>query len=90
MGLLPQTTDCFGTRGRTQRDIKELVEQSLKLQDEGASMLVLEKVATETAALISQSVEIPTIGMHECIECTKLFVANQKHIISDSFENVFY
>ena len=49
LGLLPQTTDCFGTRGRTQRDIKQLIEQSLKLQDEGASLLVLEKVAAETA-----------------------------------------
>ena len=35
LGLLPQTADCFGTRGRTYRDIKELAEQSLKLQDSG-------------------------------------------------------
>merc|ERR1719242_1353007 len=69
LGLLPQTTDCFGTRGRTQRDIKQLLEQSLKLQDEGASLLVLEKVAAETAARISQSLDIPTIGIGSGPHC---------------------
>merc|ERR1719474_1447796 len=69
LGLLPQTTDCFGTRGRTQRDIKELLEQSLRIQDEGASLLVLEKVTAESAALISQSLEIPTIGIGSGRHC---------------------
>eukprot|EP01084_Bolivina_argentea_P086023 155497_1 len=69
LGLLPQTADCFGTRGRTYRDIKELAEQSLKLQDCGASFLVLEKVCTETAAYITDLLEIPTIGIGSGPHC---------------------
>ena len=63
LGLLPQTADCFGTRGRTYEDIIELKEQSLRLQDNGASFLVLEKVCSETAAYLSDILEIPTIGI---------------------------
>eukprot|EP00484_Ammonia_sp_Unknown_P019122 CAMPEP_0197032334 /NCGR_PEP_ID=MMETSP1384-20130603/11037_1 /TAXON_ID=29189 /ORGANISM="Ammonia sp." /LENGTH=649 /DNA_ID=CAMNT_0042461977 /DNA_START=348 /DNA_END=2297 /DNA_ORIENTATION=+ len=69
LGLLPQTDDCFGTRGRTYRDIKELSYQALKLQEAGASMLVLEKVCTETAAYISKLLEIPTIGIGSGPHC---------------------
>lgn len=69
LGLLPQTHDCFGTRGRTYKDIKELAKQALILQEAGASMLVLEKVCSETAAYISSLLEIPTIGIGSGPHC---------------------
>ena len=69
LGLLPQTHDCFGTRGRTYKDIKELARQALALQEAGASMLVLEKVCSETAAYISSLLEIPTIGIGSGPHC---------------------
>lgn len=63
LGLLPQTADCFGTRGRTFSDILQLKEESLRLQDAGCSMLVLEKVCAETCLYITQLLDIPTIGI---------------------------
>ena len=63
LGLMPQTADCFGTRGRAYSDIKQLEEQSLMLQECGASMLILEKVCSETAAYISRILDIPCIGI---------------------------
>ena len=63
LGLLPQTADCFGTRGRTFKDILDLKEEALRLQDAGCSLLVLEKVCCETTQYISQLLDIPTIGI---------------------------
>lgn len=66
VGLTPQkvaTLGGFRVQGRSARSAMALLEDSLALQEAGCFALVLECVPTEVAALITQHLEIPTIGI---------------------------
>ncbi len=66
IGLTPQSIFDLGgyrVQGRTAEATEVLVEQAKALQDAGVFSLVIELVPTETAKLITESVEIPTIGI---------------------------
>ena len=63
LGFTPQTHDKASIQARTSEQAKELWEGSLKLQEAGIKLLVLEMVPEEVAGLISERLRIPTIGI---------------------------
>jgi len=66
IGLTPQSIFELGgyrVQGRTADQAEVLVEQAKRLEKAGAFSVVIELVPSETAKLITDAVEIPTIGI---------------------------
>ena len=66
IGLTPQSIFELGgyrVQGRTADQAEVLVEQAKRLEKAGAFSLVIELVPSETAKMITEAVEIPTIGI---------------------------
>jgi 3-methyl-2-oxobutanoate hydroxymethyltransferase len=66
IGLTPHTVAMFGgfkIQGRTADSAMKILEDALAIQDAGCFMLEFEAVPGKIAALISQQLEIPTIGI---------------------------
>ncbi len=66
IGLTPQSIYAFGgyrVQGRTHDAAAALVEQALALQDAGVFSIVIELVPAETARMITEAVDVPTIGI---------------------------
>lgn len=66
LGLTPQSVNVFGgfkVQGKDIDAARRLVDDALLLQDAGAFGIVLECVPDTLARLISQKLEIPTIGI---------------------------
>ena len=66
IGLTPHTVAMFGgfrIQGRTAEAAMKILEDALAIQDSGCFMLEFEAVPAKIAALISQQLEIPTIGI---------------------------
>jgi len=72
IGLTPQSVNQIGgfrPQGREATAARRLLEDALLLQEAGCFSLVLESLPTRLAALISQRLEIPTIGIGAGIGC---------------------
>jgi 3-methyl-2-oxobutanoate hydroxymethyltransferase len=72
LGLTPQSVHLFGgfrTQGKTAQAAQRLVEDAEILQDAGCFSLVLEAIPTQLAGLISDRLEIPTIGIGAGPKC---------------------
>jgi 3-methyl-2-oxobutanoate hydroxymethyltransferase len=66
LGLTPQSVHAFGgfkVQGRDDDAARELVEHAEALEAAGCFSLVLEGIPTEVAAVITDAVSIPTIGI---------------------------
>ena len=66
LGLTPQSVNQFGgfrAQGRTALAAKALLEDALLLQEAGCFSMVLESVPVRLAELVSQRLDIPTIGI---------------------------
>ncbi len=66
LGLTPQSVNQLGgfrAQGKTAAAAKRLIEDALALQEAGVFSIVLESVPERLAALITQQVEVPTIGI---------------------------
>ena len=66
IGLTPHTVAMFGgfkIQGRTADAAMKILEDAFAIQDAGCFMLEFEAVPGKIAALISQQLEIPTIGI---------------------------
>ena len=66
IGLTPHTVAMFGgfkIQGRTAEAAMKILEDALAIEDAGCFMLEFEAVPAKVAALISQQLEIPTIGI---------------------------
>lgn len=66
VGLTPQTHAVLGgyrVQGKTAHAARELLEDALALQHAGCFAVVLECVPAEVAALVTQRLEVPTIGI---------------------------
>lgn len=66
IGLTPHTVAMFGgfkIQGRTAEAAMKVLEDALAIQDAGCFMLEFEAVPGAIATLISQQLEIPTIGI---------------------------
>lgn len=72
IGLTPQSVHQLGgyrVQGRSVADRDRLKEEALALQETGCFAIVLECMPPDLAAEISQSLEIPTVGIGAGAEC---------------------
>ena len=66
IGLTPQSVNAFGgfrVQGKTPRDAVHLIADAKALAEAGAYAIVLELVPTALAHMITQRVNVPTIGI---------------------------
>jgi 3-methyl-2-oxobutanoate hydroxymethyltransferase len=66
VGLTPQSATKLGgfkAQGRTAEAAKQLHDDALALQEAGAFAIVLEAVPAPVAALVSEALDVPTIGI---------------------------
>ena len=66
LGLTPQSVNIFGgykVQGKDEQSAKKLIEDSIKCEEAGAMMLVLECVPAELTAKIAETLSIPVIGI---------------------------
>tara|TARA_B100000900_G_scaffold291301_1_gene250154 strand:- start:135 stop:911 length:777 start_codon:yes stop_codon:yes gene_type:complete len=70
LGLLPQSTKGrFRSKGKTSKEIKQLLDDALLLQNEGVFAIVLECIKTPVAKKITHDLNIPTIGIGSSVYC---------------------
>ena len=72
IGFTPQSVNALGgnrVQGKTANHAKELLKQAKDLQDAGCFAVVLEMVPSETANLITENLDIPTIGIGAGSSC---------------------
>jgi 3-methyl-2-oxobutanoate hydroxymethyltransferase len=72
LGLTPQSVNAFGgfkVQGKDVETARTLIEDALRLQDAGVFGIVLECVPEGVARLISEKLEIPTIGIGAGVHC---------------------
>ena len=72
IGLTPQSVNQLGgfrPQGRNGKEARRLLEDALALQEAGCFGIVLESVPSRLAGLISQKLEIPTIGIGAGVDC---------------------
>ena len=66
LGLTPQSIYKFGTygvRAKEGEEAERLISDALALQDAGCFAIVLEKIPAELAKMVSEKLNIPTIGI---------------------------
>lgn len=72
LGLTPQSIYKFGTytvRAREEEEAEQLKKDALLLQEAGCFAIVLEKIPAQLARTVSESLEIPTIGIGAGMHC---------------------
>ena len=70
LGLLPQSVKGkFKSKGKTTREIKQLMSDALLLQKSGVFAIVLECVKTTIAKQITNDLKITTIGIGSSFHC---------------------
>ena len=70
LGLLPQTAKGkFKSKGKTEKEKKQLIDDALLLQKNGVFAIVLECIKASTAKQITQYLKIPTIGIGSSAHC---------------------
>jgi len=72
IGFQPQTTALsqgYKVQGRTFEAAKQLIEDAKTLEEAGAFSIVLEMVSHEVSKIISESIDIPTIGIGSGLHC---------------------
>lgn len=66
LGLTPQSVNQFGghkVQGKTPAAAAKLIRDALSLEEAGAFAVVLETIPAELAAMVSERLTIPTIGI---------------------------
>ena len=72
IGLTPQSINQLGAyrvQGKTAATARQLIDDAKALEDAGAFAIVLEVVPREIAELITETVQIPTIGIGAGSHC---------------------
>ena len=70
LGLLPQSVKGkFRSKGKTTREINQLMSDAFLLQKSGVFAIVLECVKTPIAKQITNDLKIPTIGIGSSVHC---------------------
>ena len=72
IGLTPQSINQLGAyrvQGKTPRAAQQLIDDAKALEDAGAFAVVLEVVPRAIAKMITESVQIPTIGIGAGVHC---------------------
>tara|TARA_B100000003_G_scaffold121055_1_gene108423 strand:- start:93 stop:866 length:774 start_codon:yes stop_codon:yes gene_type:complete len=70
LGLLPQSAKGkFKSKGKNDKEIKQLIDDAQLLEKNGVFAIVLECVKTPIAKKITQNLNIPTIGIGSSVHC---------------------
>ena len=70
LGLLPQTVKGkFKSKGKTNKEKKQLLNDAILLEKSGVFAIVLECVKSSVAKQITQQLKIPTIGIGSSVHC---------------------
>ena len=72
LGLTPQSVNAFGgfkVQGKDEEAAKKLIDEALAIEKAGAFAVVLECVPAKLAAIISEKLSIPTIGIGAGVNC---------------------
>lgn len=72
LGLTPQSVNAFGgfkVQGKSLEAARQIIEDAKKIEEAGASMVVLEGIPAKLAAIITKELSIPTIGIGAGAEC---------------------
>ncbi len=72
IGLTPQTANLLGgfkVQGKSLDHAKKVVDDAIAIQDAGAFAIVLEAIPRQLAALITERLSIPTIGIGGGLDC---------------------
>lgn len=72
LGMTPQSFHRFGGYGlqaKTAEAARQLLDDALLLQDTGCFSIVLEKIPSQLAALVTETLSIPTIGIGAGVSC---------------------
>lgn len=72
IGLTPQSINSFGgfkVQGKTEDAAKKLLEDAYAVQEAGAFAVVLECVPAKLAKLVTEKLDIPTIGIGAGADC---------------------
>jgi len=72
IGLTPQSINKFGgfkVQGKTEETAKKLLEDAKAVEEAGAFAVVLECVPAKLAKIITESINIPTIGIGAGKDC---------------------
>lgn len=73
IGLTPQRQNALGgfrVQGKTSSSAMSLLEDALAVQEAGAYAVVLEAVPAEVAALVTEKLSIPTVGIGAGAGCS--------------------
>ena len=72
LGLTPQSINAFGgykVQGKTEAAAKKLLQDAKAVEEAGAFSVVLECVPSALAAMVTESLSIPTIGIGAGSDC---------------------
>ena len=69
VGLLPQTSTNFKTKGKNFAEKKQIFEDAIDVSNSGAFAIVIECVPEKLAKKITKNVSIPTIGIGASMHC---------------------
>jgi 3-methyl-2-oxobutanoate hydroxymethyltransferase len=72
VGLTPQRVAQLGgfkTQAKSARAARRLIDDAVALEDAGAFSIVLESIPAPVAAIVSERLAIPTIGIGAGIDC---------------------
>ena len=72
VGLTPQRVAQFGgfkTQAKSARAARTLIDNAVALEDAGAFSIVLESIPAPVAAMVTERLSIPTIGIGAGVDC---------------------
>ena len=69
LGLLPQSDKFFKFKGKKERERKKILKDAKLLEESGVFSMVLECIESSLAKKITNSVNIPTIGIGSSKNC---------------------
>ncbi len=72
IGLTPQSVNAFGgfkVQGKSENAARQLIKDALLVQEAGACAVVLEGIPADLAAIITEKLTIPTIGIGAGANC---------------------
>jgi 3-methyl-2-oxobutanoate hydroxymethyltransferase len=80
LGLTPQSINAFGgfkVQGKTEAAAKKLIENAKAVEEAGAFAVVLECVPAKLAKIVTETINIPTIGIGAGPYCDGQVLVNQ-------------
>ena len=73
IGLTPQSINAFGgfkVQGKSEDAARQIIEDAQALEDAGVFSIVLECIPAKLAALVTEAVNVPTIGIGSGAQCS--------------------